>query len=305
MLQKIFAQAYLITMLLAIAVGLFVPQATALIAWNTLLLQAIFFISCLKVEPKTVLENLKDWRFLLLANFLMLLGFPIAVWLLGLPWRSDFAFALYMLAAMPVGMTAPLLVEIAGGKQSVAMVLTITTSLLAPFTVPLLTKLLYSTQITVEASSMFMQLVLVIFVPFALAMIVRAVGKRAIAAVKPYTKTFSTILLGLLIAGAVAKQAGPILKMASNPLGLLITLALLYAFILVLHLAGYYAFRHESKDIRQTSSISLAYMNFTLAIFLATKFFPRPGVILPLVLIVIPWATFMPIWLRISKAKNL
>jgi len=302
MIQKILAQSYLITMLAAIAVGLFVPQATALIAWNTLLLQAIFFLSCLKIEPKTVFKQLKDWRFLLLANFMMLLGFPLVVWLLSLPWRSDFAFALFLLAAMPVGMTAPLLVEIANGKQSIAMVLTVTTSLLAPFTVPLLTKILFSAQISVDALSMFKQLVMVIFVPFALAMIVRALAKKTIATVRPYTKAASTLLLGLLIVGAVAKQAGPIVSLISNAFVLIAMLALLYAFIFLLHIAGYYSFWWEPKEIRQTSSISLTYMNFTLAIFLASQFFPRPGIILPLVLVVIPWATFMPAWKR-SSAK--
>jgi len=83
-------------------------------------------------------------------------------------------------------------------------------------------------------------------------------------------------------------------------LNLVLLIALLYAFIFLLHLAGYYAFWWEPKDVRQTSSISLTYMNFTLAIFLATQFFPQPGIILPLVLCVIPWATFMPAWKRIT-----
>jgi len=301
MIQQILSQAYLITAVVSLLIGLFVPQAHVLVAVNTLLLQIIFFLSCLKIEPKIVLSHLKDWRFLLLANLMMLLGFPTIVWLLGLPWHSDFGFALFLLAAMPVGMTAPLLVEIAGGKQSIAMVLTVTTSLLAPFTVPLLTKLLFGAHISVDVMNMFKQLVMVIFIPFALALIVRAIVPKTIDKVKTKTKPLSTLLLGLLIIGAVSNQASSILSLSSNLGRFLVILIGLYAFYLALHLAGYFVFWWKSREDKQTASISLTYMNFTLAIFLASQFFHEPGILLTLVLSIIPWATFMPAWQRISK----
>jgi predicted Na+-dependent transporter len=305
MLKRILSQSYLIMMLAALLVGVFLPQARALTAVNTLILQIIFFISCLKIDPRSVWEHLKDWRFLVLANAVMLIGFPLVIWLLGLAWHSDFEFALFLLAAMPVGMTAPLLVEVAGGKQSAAMVLTVTTSLLAPFTIPLLTKLLYAKSVAVDASSMFVQLALVIFVPFIVAMIVKYALPRSVAALKNRTKPLSVVLLGLLITGAVAKQSGPILAYAADFKKFLLAIAGLYVFYLALHLTGYFVFWWKPRDIKQTASISLTYMNFTLAIFLASQFFPRPGILLPLVFSIIPWATFMPLWLKITKYRNL
>lgn len=301
MLKKILSQAYLITALVALAAGLFIPATQALVQWNTLILQTIFFISCLKIDPRTVLTHLKDWRLLIFANAMMLIIFPLLVWAIGAPWQSEFGFALFLLAAMPVGMTAPLLVEVAGGIQSIAMVLTVTTSVLAPITVPLLTKILYGTQISVDAIGMFKQLVLVIFVPFILAIILKAIWPRGINHIKTRTKTPSIILLGLLIAGAVSKQATEILAQTSHLANFASVIAGLYLFYLVLHLAGYYGFWWKKRDVKQTTSISLTYMNFTLAIFLANQFFPRPGIILPLVFSIIPWATFMPVWQKVSK----
>jgi predicted Na+-dependent transporter len=297
---RILEETYLIAMVIALLVGIFVPQAKILASLSTLILQIIFFISCLKIDPKSVLEHLKDWRFLALANFVMLIVFPVLVYLAGAYWKSDFAFAIFLLAAMPVGMTVPLLVDIAGGRHSIAVVLTVTTSLLAPFSIPLLTKFLYGADVNVDAGAMFVQLAKVIFLPFLLAMVARAAWAKGVNAVKARTKHLSIVLLGLLIAGAVAKQSHEIASAAANWPAFLLTIAGLYVFFLALHASGYHVFWWKEREIKQTSSIALTYMNFTLAIFLAGQFFPRPGIILPLVFSIIPWATLMPLWLRIS-----
>jgi predicted Na+-dependent transporter len=297
---KILSESYIFVMAAAVALGLFLPQAKYLIVWNTFILQVIFFLSCLKIDPKQVLDYLKDWRFLSLANFMMLIGFPFVVWLVINPFAPDMGLALFLLAAMPVGMTAPLLVEVVGGRQSVAMVLTVTTSLLAPLTVPLLTKILYGASITVDAVGMFKQLALVIFLPFALAMIARWVVPKAIQTIKPATKPISIILLGLLIAGAVAKQSASIIALSHDWWQLFVAIGTLYVFFFVTHLLGYYGFWWKKYEDKNTASISLTYMNFTLAIFLASQFFPKPQVLLPLVLSILPWATLLPLWKKVS-----
>ncbi len=299
-LYTLLSESYIFVMIAALALGLFLPAASYLIPWNTLILQIIFFLSCLKIDLTQVSGSLKDWKFLLLANVVMLIGFPVAVWLLINPIAPDMGLALFLLAAMPVGMTAPLLVEVIGGKQTIAMVLTITTSLLAPITIPLLTKALYGASISVDALGMFKQLALVIFLPFIIAMIVREAMPKIVAATKLKTKPISIILLGLLIAGAVAKQSHQILSLSEDWWKLLIAIASLYLFFLALHIVGYFIFWWKKHDDKSTASVSLTYMNFTLAIFLAAQFFPKPEVLLPLVLSILPWTTLLPIWKRLS-----
>lgn len=299
-LYALLSESYIFMMIAALALGLFLPTASYLIPWNTLILQIIFFLSCLKVDLTQVSSSLKDWKFLLLANVVMLIGFPVATWLLVNPIAPDMGLALFLLAAMPVGMTAPLLVEVVGGKQTIAMVLTITTSLLAPITIPLLTKALYGASISVDALGMFKQLALVIFLPFIIAMIVRKVMPKIIVSTKKMTKPISIILLGLLIAGAVAKQSHQILNLSKDWWKLFIAIVSLYLFFLALHVVGYFIFWWKKHADKSTASVSLTYMNFTLAIFLAAQFFPKPEVLLPLVLSILPWATLLPIWKRVS-----
>jgi len=72
-------------------------------------------------------------------------------------------------------------------------------------------------------------------------------------------------------------------------------------FFAAIHVIGFFAFWWKFYEDKNTASIAITYMNFTLAIYLAGKFFPMPEVVLPLVISVLPWATLLPIWIRISK----
>lgn len=303
-LKFLLSQSYLVTMAVAVLCGMFIPHAHDLSQWNTIYLQVIFFLSCLKLDMRSYVKYLKDWKFLLLANALMLIIFPTIVWLFWLIWPSDLVFAIYLLAAMPIGMTAALLVELNGGKPSVTMILTATTSLLAPFTITFLTKALFGASVNVNASQIFTQLASVIFIPFILAMFARQFWPVIIKKVRDRTKPVSIFFLGLTIAGAVGNQVGAAEKITADWVNLLATIGILYLFFFMTNAIGYFSFWWEPHDTRQTVSISLACMNFTLAIYLASQFFPRPAIVLTLVFAIIPWVTFMPIWLRISGLKK-
>ncbi len=288
-------------MIVALLLGLFLPATSYLIPWNTSFLQVIFFLSCLKINLSQISGSLKDWKFLFLANFLMLIAFPVLIWAIINPFAPDLGLALFLLAAMPVGMTAPLLVEVVGGKQTTALVLTVTTSLLAPITIPLLTKLVYGASVSVDMIGMFLQLATVIFLPFLLATVVRKLFPTTVEATKGKTKPLSILLLGLLIASAIAKQSHQIINLSQDWWRLLLTIAGLYVFFAALHGIGYVSFWWKSHEEKSTASVALTYMNFTLAIFLATQFFPKPEIILPLILSIVPWATLLPIWKWISN----
>lgn len=295
------SESYIVVMIVAVLFGLFIPKTHYLIPWNMFFLQVIFFLSCLKINPHQITKFLSDWKFILLANALMMIGFPVLVWALIDPFFPNIGLALFLLAAMPVGMTAPLLVDVVGGKQVIAMVLTTTSSLLAPFTIPLLTKLLYGASVTVDALEMFLRLLSVIFIPFIMAMVARKIFPNLTESMKSKTKPISILLLGLLISGAIAKQSHQVLELSSNLWQLVLLIVSLYAFFFVLHVIGYFAFWWKSHSVKNTVSVALTYMNFTLAIFLASQFFPEPKILLPLVLSIIPWATLLPGWKRASK----
>lgn len=286
------AQSYLFIVVLALGAGLLFPkQLIHLAPFTTLFLQIVFFLTSLKLEPKNIFKHAKDWRVLVVANLFMLIVLPVAVFFLANLLVPSLAVALMLLAAMPSGMTSPLLVEVVKGNTGLALVLTLTTALLAPFTIPLVIQVLAGTAVTVSALTMFGKLAFVIILPFGLAQLVRHFWHRHLKVTFFTFKPISLVLLGLLIAGEIAKQAWVI----TNGFGasLLIQLLILTVFIALLWIAGYAViFWRPAKD-RLTSAVCLTFMNFTLAIYLAGNFFPDPNVLLSAVLIIFPWALLL------------
>ena len=155
---------------LAFFVGLLYPDN---ILWaspyTTFILAVIFFLSALKIDLKKVLRQLNDKTTLLIINIFLLFLLPAIVYYTFGLFYPSLVVAFLILAAMPIGMTTPLLTEIAGGRQSLALVLTVTTSLLAPLTAPFVIKFLAGTSIEVDVLGMFTLLAMVIYLPFIIA----------------------------------------------------------------------------------------------------------------------------------------
>ncbi|MFA4954075.1 MAG: bile acid:sodium symporter [Patescibacteria group bacterium] len=280
---------YIFILLASLALGLILPHYAVLLApYSTIFLGIIFFLSALKIDLKEVSRYLKDRKMIVLANAIMLVIYPLIVYYLMRFIYPDLALAFLLLAAMPAGMTSPLLAEICGGRQSLALVLTVTTSLLAPFTIPLVIKYTVGAEISVDVFSLFLTLVKVIFVPFILANVVKYIWPKKIKAWFPALSPISMALLGLIILGIVATQAATILGGVNAKF--LLTLLALFLLFIAFHLVGYYSVYWRDRADRISITICLTYMNFILAIYLAGKYFNQPGVVVPVILSVLPWS---------------
>ena len=285
-------ESYIFVILAALLAGLFFPsEAAAFAPYATLFLQIIFFLSSLKMDAAEVLREARDTRLVAVFILLKLAILPAAVFIVVGRIAPSLAVPLLLLAAMPSGMTSPLLAEVAGGKQSLAMVLTFASSLLAPFTIPVVISVFARTAVTVDAFTMFIGLLKVIIVPFAAAQIVRRFWHDRLKITFFTFKPISIVLLGLLIAGAVAKQAGVI--SANHWLRTLTLLAVL--FVLggaMLFISYFLAWRRPCED-RLTVSVCLSFMNFVLAVYLAGSYFKDPAVLLTSVMVIFPWALLL------------
>ncbi|PIR47737.1 hypothetical protein COV06_01960 [Candidatus Uhrbacteria bacterium CG10_big_fil_rev_8_21_14_0_10_50_16] len=285
-------QSYFFLILLALGAGLLLPDSAIIFApFATLLLQIIFFLTSLKLNPTEIFRTVRNTKMLIAANVFMLLLLPSVVYLLAQWIVPEFAIALMLLAAMPTGMTAPLLSEVVGGKTDVALVLTLTTSLLAPFTIPFVIGIFASTAVTVSGVTMFWSLVKVIVIPFVLAQGVRSFFQKHIQKMAFTFKPISLLLLGMLIAGVVAKQSHVILTNLDQTL--LSLVIALFCFISLLLVAGYFVAYWRPCNDRTAVSICMTFMNFTLAIYLAGLYFSDPNVLLATVLVVFPWAIML------------
>jgi BASS family bile acid:Na+ symporter len=291
-----------LSIIIGVYVGLYFPDFVAEHPNISLTaLAAIFFLSALKIDMKKVLQALADKWMLAVVIFFMLFALPFVVFHVTNYLYPTIAISLLLLSAMPSGMTAPLLSELAGGKQSLALVLTVVTSLLAPITVPLVVQFTAGTVVAVDSWGMFIRLVQVIFIPFLIAQVLKYYFQPAINAVAPAFKSVSTVLLGILILFVIAKQPHEIVALFQGGESV-VYLSILFLFFAVLHILGYITVFWRHKRDRVTIAVCLTYMNFTLAITLASEFFKEPNIVVPTILSVLPWAImFIPFRMVVKK----
>lgn len=295
-------ESYLVVLLAAMSIGLAFPHiGLAVSPLTTIFLQIIFFLSSLKFDVRQMKQGMSQIRPLLFANLYMLILLPAAVYAAARFLAPQFAVALMLLAAMPAGMTSMLLTELVGGSVSYALILTMTTSLLAPVTVPLVVKFLAGASVTMSAVSMFGTLLNIIVAPFLLAQIVRYFAREKIKATFFTFKPISLFLLGLIILSVVSQQADQIIH---NIFTFVPALAALAVFFIILHFAGYYGFPRLGRPERLATVVCLTYMNFTLAIYLAGRFFPDPNILIPVVLSVFPWSVGMVVFKAVVNYKR-
>jgi BASS family bile acid:Na+ symporter len=296
MLQRIltsFTKLYFPILFASLFIGVsFSQQTIGLATYSTYILATMFFLSALKINLQETVNYFKDRLMLIEVNFFVLIGLPVLVYYFTSFVYPELAIPFLLLAAMPSGMTDALLAEVAGGNKSLALVLTVTTSLLAPFTVPLMLTLLAGTAVSVSFLEIFILLTKVIFVPFALASIVKRFWGAATERKTFWITPISIVLLALLTIGIVAKRADDIRQVFEGGKSLL-NLGLLFTFFIGIHIVSYSLARWRNHTDRIAIVVCSTYMNFTLAIYLADKFFTDASAIAPVVLSIIPWSLLL------------
>lgn len=287
-------EKYFIILFGAVILGvLFAEQVVKISSYGAFFLGVIFFVYALKVDIKKSGKYLQDRRMILVTNVFMLVVLPVVVYYATRLVYPEIAVAALILAAMPAGMTTPLLSEIVKGRPSLALVITITTSLFAPFTIPLVIKFVAGASVDLSVLEMFEKLARVIFIPIVLANVVKYFAAKQIKRAIPVFTIFSTFMLGVLIMVLAAKQADNLLSLLRGGKPLLY-LGYVFVLFILFHLFGYYVAFWRSKVERTTIAIGLTYMDFALAIFLVDQFFPnQPEIVIPVLLSIIPWVVLL------------
>ncbi len=278
-------------LVVALAAGLVFPDwFRSAHGLTTLFLQSIFFISGLRIDLSSLLSELKDAKLLLAVGFLRLIAFPLFVAGLSRVFFPDLLAPLVLLSAMPAGMTSPLFVDMIRGNVPLSLFVTAGTSIFSVATLPMVLSLLSSSEMTFESGMIFRTLLFTMLLPLFAAQIVRLFpfGRRLIHTSQGLSRTTSVVLLWLLIATIASKHSAGILAGLMSGISLKAIL-LLSGFFLLFHIACYWATFWRNKKDRLTVTLSLSYMNFTLAIFLAETFFRDPVLVMVVILSMLPW----------------
>jgi BASS family bile acid:Na+ symporter len=275
-------------LLLAMLFGLLVPLPTAMML--PLLkpeLMIVLLLVFLKIDILDILEKIRNYRLMIWLSLSFLVLSPILLYGLFFFWDAQFAVAVLLLTAVPAGNSSPFLTDLMGGNTTLAMSITILTSLLAPFTIPLLFHFLVGQEIMLDSWSLFLNTASMIFIPLFLSILLKAFAPAAIKKVMPAFSTINLVLLFLIVVSSFGSQRTTLL---ADPLRLLWDLFLMYFASLIIHLVGFLISWKQSKKDRVAIVIERAYMNTGLAIVLAATSFP-PAILILMVIAEVPWST--------------
>ncbi len=194
-----------------------------------------------------------------------LVGSPLAVWLatalVGLP--PDFRLVLVLqAAASPIGSTA-VFAMILGLDGVLAMIGTVSTTMLLPFTLtPLVALLMPQSGIQIDLSAFFVRVLMLVVAPFALAWAVRrAVGAARLAR---YGEAITGLNVVLLVIFAIAVMHGVTDRLLRDPGFVASLLATACAAAALLHAAGYALFRRAGASAAYTAALMSGNRNLGL-----------------------------------------
>jgi BASS family bile acid:Na+ symporter len=253
------------------------------------LLGMMLFLVYLKIDAIEILENIRNYRLMIyIASFYMII-IPLLFFFSIRIFDKELALGVLLLTAMPAGVSAPALTDIAKGNASLSMSLTIVTQIIAPVTVPMLFWLIDIKGLEINKILIFKDIALLVFVPMMISQLLKKYFPEAIRKTQHMFTSANVLLLFAFVYAAISSQRDVILD---NLYGLIWKIALLYLVFILLHVAGYLISYKEAKKNRIAVAIGAAYMNNGMAIVLAASYF-KPEILVLMVLSELPWNTLL------------
>lgn len=309
----ILARYQLVLILLALAAGLVWPAVfLPLNPWNGFFLQVIMFATGLRLDFQEFRRQAKDWRTLLLANSMMLVLLPFLVAIPLAAFAPDWILPFVLAAAMPTGLTAPAVVTILGGRTSLAILIAVSTSVLSPFVIPLVLRVMAGQRVAIDVVAMMLNIAWVVIVPLVLSAFVQwKLTRKRLERFSDPIRLANLTAFALVIASVAASSGKPTNGVAAQngflglgQDGLIIVLLMTVFWFGIAWLASAMLAWRDAVD-RMTVAFCLIYMNTTLGVWIADKFFHETNIAPKLVAIFIATTLVLPVFkLLVSKERK-
>lgn len=295
---KFIEKYYWVFLLAGVVIGLWYPlSGDILMRLPKPILMIMLFFVFLKTDSIDIIEKIKDYKLMVYIVVMFMIIIPILFFLSINIFSSKLAIAVLLLTAMPAGVASPTLTDIVKGNIALSMSIVILTSLIAPFTVPLLFWLIKINDLSINPLTIFRDMAIIVFLPMIVAQVVKKYFSPAIIRKQYLFTSINILLLFALIYAVIASQHEVIIR---DSVSLIWQVVFLYLIFIVLHLIGYLMAWKQNKENKVAITIGLAYMNNGMAIVLAASYFD-PSIMVLMILSEIPWSTMLAPFKRIIK----
>ena len=288
---KIIEKYFWVFLILGIVTGLIFPVNNDLLAVLIKpFLMIMLFTVFLKADIIQVFQRMRNYRQVLFLLIMYMAVIPMLFFLVINPFNQQLAIAVLLLVSMPAGVSAPVLTDILDGNTELAASIAITTSIVAPFSVPLLFWILKIDSISIDPTGIVIDLSIIIFIPMVVSQIVKKYFQKVIDKKSYLFSSINVFLLAFLVFSVMGAHR----EILFNSSVISIFEKLLYAYLVfvLLHIIGYYLGYSENKKGRIATAVGAAYMNNGMAIVIAAIYF-NSYILVFAVLSEVPWNTLL------------
>ena len=265
------------------------------------LLMLLMFAVFLKSDIAEVLKRMRNFRQMAFFVFMYMLVIPTVFFFIIFFFNHQLAVAALLLVAMPTAMAAPVITDILKGNKELAASMSVFTSIVAPFTIPLLFWLLGDKVVNINLLAMLKDVFIFIFLPLFSSLLFKRFFRNTIEHYKWLISPFNILLLSVVVYFVMSAHRNVFFD--ETILGLFEKLLYVYLIFIALYAVGYLMGFKEDNTGKIATAVNAAYMNNGMAIVIAAIYF-SPYVLAIAVLSELPWNTLPGIFNKVNKSLN-
>ena len=262
----------LLVIFVSILTGVLIPRIGSLFQPFVLyLMMLLLFLSFLTIKIGTIYLTLKNTlgTIALLAVVKTIL-LPIGVYFLFRVLCPSYALAALLLSGISTGVVAPFIANVVKANSPLVLVMVVITSLLAPFTLPAIIRILSARSVDISLFSMIRMLCLVVFVPIFAVETLRRIKPVVIDGIMRRQFPMSLVIFFMINMGVFSQYAD---FFCQEPATILTALAIAAILSVIYLLAGILFLPLGTLENQLAGAISLGNMNSVLIIVFASQFF--------------------------------
>ena len=235
------------------------------------LLMILLFFNFLKIEFSEVIHHAGETAStLLILCMCKLVIVPVALFFITQALLPEYALPILLMSGISTGVLAPFISSLLNASTLLALMMVVITSLLAPFSLPALVKLLLGRTLEISFLSMVRVLMMVIFVPAFFAALLRQGVPSFLRRLETMQFPVSLVIFACINLGVFSKYSS---YFTERPAAVVEALVVAFVLSAILHFIGFFVTLSKRKEDRLAGAVSFACMNNVLIIVFSSQFF--------------------------------
>ena len=262
----------LLVIFVSILTGVLLPRIGSLFQPFVLyLMMLLLFLSFLPIKMGAIYLTLKKATgTIALLALVKTIALPIGVYFVFRALCPSYALAALLLSGISTGVVAPFIANVVEANSPLVLVMVVITSLLAPFTLPAIIRILLARSVEISLFAMIRMLCLVVFVPIFAVETLRRIKPALIDGIMRRQFPMSLVIFFMINMGVFSQYADFFYQ---EPATILTALAIAVILSVIYLLAGILFLPLGILENQLAGAISLANMNSVLIIVFASQFF--------------------------------